>query len=144
MKDIPYNIISISTILATLLSPALSEAQDTTVITSIRSYHLDREKDFNEWNYGLGVKFETDSLPVNLEAGIYYNSRSRPSVYITATKEYGNEVAGLSLGTGFVSGYARFPVPMMVVSGYISGIRIGFLPAPKGNSALFLQLKYDI
>lgn len=111
---------------------------------TLRSYHFDKDRDFNEWNIGLGVGYTLGYG--GIELGTYYNSESNMSYYVTAGRSIPQDywIGGL-VSVGVVVGYERGISPMFIIGSYFNNnprLRIGFLPNPTGSSALFSQLNY--
>ena len=99
---------------ATMCSqPAPAYADDYIVITTT-SYHFNREKDYNEKNFGIGAErsYENDWRG---HAGVYRNSFDRTTVYALASYtpyRLGKWQVGGAGGLG--TGYNSRPVGILV------------------------------
>lgn len=117
-----------------LLVPVQETSGQISVHLTLRSYHFDRSVDYNEWNFGAGLGYDTG--PVDLEVGAYYNSRRNISFYVTAVKTYPeNTTAGLSAAVGAVTGYQDVVDPMAVAGARLGTdprLRMIFLPTSGG------------
>jgi hypothetical protein len=100
----------VKTILAALLlAPMLAQAE-TWIVGSVGSYHLERGKNYCEFNPGLGIE-HTLSDDARAVIGQYNNSFCLPSAYLGVSYQplkYGN----FRLGSAFI-----------MVSGYDDGIK---------------------
>lgn len=72
---------------------------------TIRSYHLDRSKEYREWNWGVGIGYKV-FRNVIFESGWYKNSNNNNSFYFGGTIEYPEDnYAGGGLSMGLITGY---------------------------------------
>jgi hypothetical protein len=92
-----------------LLAPMLAQA-DTWIVGSVGSYHMERGKDYCEFNPGLGVEHDI-SKNTRAVIGQYNNSFCLPSAYL-----------GVSY-TPFSFGNFRLGSAFILVSGYDDGIK---------------------
>ena len=120
------------------------------VTATVRSYHMERGKGYEEQNYGLGYE---RSLFGNwrLAAGVYRNSERRDSaygagVYCPRYLQYGN-LRGCATA-GLVTGYGSIVAPLAggVISyeGKTWGLNLLMVPSAKGDitkGVIALQLK---
>ena len=70
----------------------------------IGSYHLERNKGFQEFNPGIYANCDGYTL------GTYKNSENRQSSYIGYTKEF----KYIDVTAGVITGYKRGTVPMLI------------------------------
>lgn len=113
------------------------------VHVTLRSYHIDRETEYNEWNWGGGLGY--DLGPIDVEVGAYYNSEWQTSLYGTIVKSVPeNNTFGISAALGIVSGYDDGLQPMAAGAGYLGDnprLRILFLPTSGG--VFSTQIRYE-
>lgn len=107
--------------------------------TGLRSYHSERDKNFNEQNRGIGAEYDL-SRNVKLAAGQFDNSLSRQSQYAGAAllgRPF-SSLEGLRMGAlaGLINGYPEmrkgglFPMvaPILAYEGDNFGLNILGLP----------------
>ena len=115
---------------------------------TVRSYHLERGKGYEEANYGLGFERHWSDWR-RLSAGIYRNSERTSSAYIAwqaCVARYGN---WLLCGTaGGVTGYSNSVAPLagavLAYEGKEWGMNLILFPDKKGDptrGVFGLQLK---
>lgn len=94
-----------SIIAALALLPAIASAGDLWGTVNITSYHLNRNKHYNAFNYGAGIEYHInpDFLAI---AGAYHNSFYKTSVYGLAAYTP-IKLLGLQFGiaAGTINGY---------------------------------------
>jgi hypothetical protein len=96
-------------LLACLTSTAAAE---TDVVVHVGSHHVDRSRNWNETNAGLGVRRTFDNNAF-VEVGAYKNSFYRNSVYTLIGYQpvvVGPIKAGLASGLATGYGYAAVPI----------------------------------
>lgn len=116
------------------------------------SYHLQRDKDFNNVNTGLGFELPL-SETYSVTAGVFHNSDRATSHYVglyVMPYRWGPFKAGAVVG-GF-NGYPKafeggwFPaiLPVLSMEGRQLGLNIGFVPTvgDRLHGAVSFQLKY--
>lgn len=123
------------------------------VNAGLLSFHLDRSKDYREFNYGLGA--EVVFTPEHaLMVGAYNNSESHWSKYVGYQyrpfqwKVGGFNVAG-GLALSLIDGYPSMsnkrwfiaPFPVVAVEGEKFGANFVLIPNFKHGGALGMQLK---
>ena len=96
-----------------LLSPITTRADDY-IVSTLASYHFNRETNYNERNYGLGWEHKY-SEETRTGAGFYKNSFYRTTGYVfaayTPLEVLGTHWGGIG---GFVSGYEEDRLSMMI------------------------------
>lgn len=103
------------------------------VAVHVASYHLERGKDYNEANLGLGLKMKAPASRWFVAAGGYQNSLYRTSLYAgVGTDLPKTGPLALRLTAGVVTGY-NIPVapallPELVFSVRGFGASIGYMP----------------
>lgn len=101
------------------------------IVVHAASYHLDRSVKYNEQNYGLGLRFQTEHHFTMI--GGYRNSLYRDSFYVGVGKEfYSYGPFSFRLLAGLVTGY-MIPVAPMVLPEVVArfgrlGVAINFVP----------------
>lgn len=114
-------IIAICLLLATSFAFA-----DTWISATTVSYHLDRNRNFNEVNPGLGVEY---GITENAKAiaGFYKNSIYKESAYAGAAWTPISIAKGLRIGVvgGIITGYRLSPAPMLIPVAMLEGGRFG-------------------
>ncbi len=129
-----------------------ARAGDTWVACSVRSYHFDRSKDYNERNWGCGLEYGV-ARDTRLIAGAYKNSLYRESAYAGALwtpLRLGPARIG-AIG-GIVDGYNAnggrfFPIvaPALTIEGYAAGINILASPRYRDSPGVIgIQVKFQI
>lgn len=95
-----------SIIAALALLPAIASAGDFWGVVNVSSYHLNRDKQYNSFNYGAGLEYHT-SKEVLFTAGLYHNSFYKTSIYALAAYTPLN-LLGIQFGAaaGVINGYA--------------------------------------
>jgi len=76
------------------------------IVATINSYHFDREKGYEENNWGVGVE-ENVTDTIKAHVGVYRNSFARHSAYVLGSYspiKYGRWSVGLAIGpaTGYI------------------------------------------
>jgi hypothetical protein len=118
------------------------------------SYHFDRNKDFNSFNYGFGAEYQFSSV-ASLTAGTYRNSHYHQSNYIGA---YWRPIAigpiHLGVVAGGFNGYTNtnnggwFPavLPSLSLEGDLLGLNLLLIPTIPNRVAgsLSLQIKIKV
>lgn len=105
------------------------------VVVHVASYHLDRSKQHNELNHGLGLRLPL-ARRLFAAAGFFENSLYRTSVYAgVGTDVRLLDHVALRLTAAVLTGY-QVPVlpvilPELVISGRRYGMAIGFMPKLK-------------
>lgn len=110
---------------------------------TLGSHHFDRDRDYNEFNYGIGYE-RTLSPEWRFAGGVYKNSYYRTSWYAVWVREmwtYGSWKAGTAFGG--VSGYTHGRVdpvaaPIIAWEGKDFGVNL-FPVSPK---VIGLQVKF--
>ena len=118
------------------------------------SYHLERDKGFNNVNTGLGVEASlTDTYSVT--AGFFRNSDRETSRYV-GLYAMPFKIGGFNVGTavGAFDGYPKmrdggwFPaiIPTVAFEGERLGLNLSFIPTvgDKLHGAVTFQLKYKL
>lgn len=98
------------------------------------SYHPDRSQDFNERNFGLGLRISSPKYDdFYLAVGEYKNSIRRTTAYGgVGGYLYKGDIVGLRLTGGVATGYFVSPLLFVIpevtlsVKGY--GVAVGYLP----------------
>lgn len=99
-------------------------ASEVKVGVHLATYHFDRERNLNEFNPGLYIRYS------GWIAGGYRNSVSKPSYYFGYTVESGP----FALTVGAIKGYADGVRPMLVPSVHVgAGFRVAYIPQIPGN-----------
>ena len=117
------------------------DAQATEIIVHAISYHADRAADYNERNFGIGLRVPVSDR-TKLAVGAYNNSLYRDSYYIGMSREmlrFSNVT--VSIMAGIITGYQHTIMPVVAPevtlwSGNV-GVSIMALPSVAG-----LSLKY--
>jgi len=117
------------------------------------SRHFDRDKNYNESNFGLGLEYRT-SDELSFMAGSYKNSNNRNTTYAAANWQ------PLALGpfkigaaVGLMNGYPAMnrggnffaALPMATYEGKRFGVNVGLIPSVKNvDGAVIVQFKLRI
>lgn len=135
-------------LLAALLfaaSPAL--AGDFWAVATIGSYHFNRDKAYNERNFGLGVEYGMTEN-TRFVAGFYDNSKYKHTNYVgavwTPINLGGFTRAGLvgMCATGYADNVMCAPIPTITLEGRRFGANFVIAPTFKDvDGAIALQLK---
>lgn len=118
------------------------------------SYHFDRNRDFNSFNYGFGAEYKFSSV-ASITFGSYRNSYYHPSLYVGA---YWQPIAIGPVQVGVVAGgfngYANtnnggwFPavLPAFTMEGDLVGLNLIVIPTIPNHvsGSLSLQLKVKV
>lgn len=88
-------------IILPICSPVYSEESELRYNIHLASYHFNRDYDWNEENYGLGVEYGGETYT---GVGYFRNSYAEDSFYILQGIEY----AGIQLFVGVSSGYPEY------------------------------------
>jgi len=123
-------------------APLLAFSQDY-LVTTLTSYHFNREKTYNEFNLGLGLERRYSDTWAG-SAGVYRNSFYRSSAYAligytpfeSAGWRYGVVFGGV---TGYENRISPWITGMATRDFGRAGVNVIFAPA-----AIALQLKYRI
>lgn len=96
-----------------VLAIGFSGKADDWMTSTVRSYHMERGKGYEEANYGIGYeKHWSDRL--RLSAGIYRNSERNNSAYLAWTSCVARSGSWLLCGmAGGVTGYSEKVSPML-------------------------------
>ena len=128
-----------------LLSHSKAHA-DTWLSATVASYHGNRDRGYNERNYGLG--FEHDrSATTRWAAGFYENSHYRTTVYgglLWLPVQAGPFRFGVlgSVATGYTHAVTVVPLPTIAVESRHFGANIGIVPSlHRSIGVIGLQLK---
>jgi tetrahydromethanopterin S-methyltransferase subunit B len=120
----------------------IASAQDY-LVTTVTSFHFDRNKDYNEKNLGLGIE-RRFSETWSASTGYFRNSFNRDTVYVfagyTPIEVYGWRVGMVG---GAVSGYDRRITPWLtgLIMRDFGRVGVNIVAAPAG---LALQLKWAL
>jgi len=126
-----------------------AHAGDTWIACSVRSYHVDRTRGYNERNLGCGLEHGV-ARDTRLVAGAYRNSLFKTSTYAGALwMPLSLGPASVGLIGGVVNGYrandGRFSpivLPMLALEHRSIGINLFAAPHYKESPAVFgLQIK---
>lgn len=126
-----------------LLTPSKAEAGWLELQVHGASYHIDREKQRNEVNYGLGLKYIRDDCS-HVSIGMYKNSQYKTSVYAA----FGRLIPisrNISIGyeAGIINNYSfndnKFGPMVVPVIGYRE-LRLRLTPFAKGTLGFSLEL----
>jgi len=115
----------IAIVLASILSVCSAHADELSAIAHGFSYHLDNHN-FNQQNYGVGLRFERDDFGV--QVGAYNNSLRKDGVYAIVdwsplrTELFGCFTAEAGVFAGATTGYLY---PVSPVAGLQSAIKCG-------------------
>lgn len=118
------------------------------------SYHFDRNRDFNSFNYGFGAEYKFSSV-ASLTAGTYRNSHYQQSNYIGA---YWQPIALGPIHIGVVAGgFNGYPstnnggwfpavLPALSLEGDLLGFNLLLIPTIPNRVAgsLSLQMKIKV
>lgn len=121
-----------------------TEAQPLIQVT-FTSFHLDRDKDYNEFNIGIGVGYDVG--PVDVSVGWYVNSHKKNTFYFAADQAWpeGNPVA-VGGFVGFVTGYGKGLMPAFAPAVSVGRkdvrLRLSYIPVDKGVIAPQLKYKF--
>lgn len=146
--------IAVAIVGVSMLFKATALADETKVWVSpgAVSYHFDRSKGYNEFNYGLGVDYAvTDSIGAGV--GVYKNSQGKKSFYLLAGYKpltlWG--VVRVGVLAGIVNGYGDdrkdiTPVvlPVASIEGEHIGADLSVVPpiGDKVDGAVAVRLKF--
>lgn len=137
-------------------APFMKRKTDVWINAGLLSYHFDRDKDYREFNYGVGAEalFSRDHGAM---AGIVKNSESQTTRYLGYQyrpfhwRPGGVDVsAGLALALldGYPSmngkGWFFAPLPMISVEGKRLGANFILIPNLKHGGAVAMQLKLKV
>jgi len=117
------------------------------------SRHFDRNRGFNEHNFGLGIEYRT-SPSLSYMAGSYYNSVRKNTTYAAVNWQPWS-VGSLKVGAaiGLMNGYPAMnsgghffaALPMASYEGRRFGVNLGLIPSIKNiDGAVILQFKVRI
>lgn len=117
------------------------------------SRHFNRDRDFNEKNFGFGIEWRR-SPELAVMAGVYDNSLGRSSQY-AAVNWQPWQIGPVKLGAaiGLLNGYPAIErggtffaaLPMASIEGRRFGINLGLIPSMKNvDGAVLLQFKLRI
>ena len=141
--------------LTAIITTAMPVAMaDVWVNPGFYSYHLQRDKGFNNVNTGLGVEASlTDTYSVT--AGVFHNSDRQTSRYVgvyAMPYQFGAVKAGAAIGA--FDGYPKmrdggwFPaiIPTVAWEGSQLGLNVSFIPTvgDRLHGAVTFQLKYKL
>ncbi len=152
--------------LSLLAMPAVAQDRPTAFIkerktdvwinAGLLSYHLDRSKNYREFNYGVGAEAVV-SLNHAFMAGTYKNSESKQSKYLGYQyRPLHWQPGGLDVSAGvavsLIDGYPNMrnkgwfiaPFPMIAVEGKTFGANFMLIPNFKHGGALAMQLKLKV
>lgn len=131
--------------------PAQAEEKSTWVSVTVRSYHYERKKDYNETWHGIGIERDwfKDTRWV---AGVYENSYYETSHYLGASWMPVHLTSRWHLGltAGIVNGYDKDPfggflIPTLTYERKWWGANFGIVPSTGSPfTVLGLQLKAKI
>lgn len=132
-------------LLATILwltSPP-SQAEDAWVVATLTSYHFNRDRNYNEHNFGLGVEVQ-HTPEIWSSFGFYKNSYNKETMYLFSTwvpARVGEIRFGASVG--IVTGYEHYPawvlLPVATWDNGKWGTNVALTP-----SFIGLQMKFRI
>lgn len=90
---------------------------ETTVQLHTVSYHSNRAANYNEQNYGVGIRHYVDTAkPFSYATvGTYTNSERNTSTYVGIGWEWAVSVAKVGVSTGLITGYSTADVIPYVV-----------------------------
>ena len=140
--------------LSSLLSAAPAKAEPSVWVNAGGlSYHLDRDKGFNEVNGGVGIEY-APTKDTSYSLGTYHNSVRYQSLYLLVNHQpYGLGNWKFGFSAGLANGYPSmnnkglFPValPMATYERGRFGVNLGIIPAMREVDAVFtIQLKVKI
>lgn len=115
-------------------------------VSTVASYHIDRDTKHNESNWGLGFECQVMEKG-SLVGGVYENSYWRQSKYLGVTYlPYKLGPAKIGAMFGAVTGYDRTVTPVIIPTiafeGTRYGMNIGIIPSiDDGLAMIGLQLK---
>ena len=118
-----------------------AKAEELWLTATVRSYHLNRDKDYNENNFGLGVEKQSVG-PWGWAAGFYENSHYRTTVYAGPTYRWRlaegvSFMPCLCLATGYSHLIGIYPLPTFAIEGKQVGMNVAVAP-----SVIAFQLKW--
>lgn len=111
---------------------------------TLGSYHKDRDRGYNEFNYGLGIEHTLSDEKWRVAGGFYRNSYFRTSWYGLIVREVwsiGNWKVGMAGGflTGYTKGRADHVVaPILAWEGKTFGVNL----FPVTPTIIGLQIKF--
>jgi hypothetical protein len=131
--------LAVAFLLGAVAMVAIQGKTEDWLTATVRSYHMERGKGYEEQNYGFGI--ETDvSQRIRLALGFYRNSERRDSVYGAAVwcppyLQYGNwRGCGMAGGaTGYNDTVAPLAGFVLSWEGREWGVNILALPNKKGD-----------
>lgn len=131
----------VASVLLCALVPKSVAAEETWLAVTVRSYHFNRDKDYNEENYGLGIERQGRHA-WGWAAGFYENSYYRTTVYAGPTYTFADWGtiklrACACLATGYKHPIGFYPLPTIGIEGKQVGANIAVTPSMMG-----LQLKW--
>jgi hypothetical protein len=111
----------------TLLYPVVSKAECNPVVNT-RSYHFDRDRGYNENNYGLGVECG------HWQVGAYKNSEYGETAYAFYLTDSKRDFVEFGLAGGVAVGYSYAPVlPIVALTARVGIARFVVIPPVKVN-----------
>jgi len=127
---------------ASVAQPAKADERDW-VSATVGSYHENRDRGYNEFNYGLGAELALPWEKWRFAGGFYENSYERTTWYALAVREVwsvGNWKLGIAAGgvTGYTSGRVDSVVAPIIAW---EGKRFGVNLFPVTPSVIGLQVK---
>lgn len=129
---------------------------DVWINSGLLSYHFDRNKNYREFNYGIGAEalFTPDHGAM---AGIVKNSESRTTRYLGYQyRPFHWQPNGLDVSAGLAvavldgypsmknEGWFLAPLPMLSVEGRRLGANFILIPNVKHGGAIAMQLKLKV
>jgi hypothetical protein len=143
--------LAVAFLLGAVAMVAIQGKTEDWLTATVRSYHMERGKGYEEQNYGFGI--ETDvSQRIRLALGFYRNSERRDSLYGAAVwcppyLQYGNwRGCGMAGGaTGYNDTVAPLAGAVLSYEGREWGANLLILPNKKGDftqGVLAFQVKH--
>ena len=126
-------------IIAILFFIAGASEADTVIQLHTVSHHINREANYNESNYGLGIRHYTTKGRYII-AGTYKNSEYNRSNYAGYGWEFGNDFK-LGISAGLITGYSLGKVlPYIVPIISYKGVSLVFVAYPEATTHLTIDL----
>lgn len=139
-------------VLAWVLHSIPAQADDTTWLSvTVRSYHYQRKKDYNETWHGIGIEHGI-AKDTRFVGGIYENSYGETSVYAGAAWMPIHLMQHLHLGAqaGCVNGYEKDPCSLFLIPALAYerkgwGVNLGVVPSTSDPyTVIGFQLKLKL
>lgn len=124
-----------------ILSVHTAEAETVLQLHAV-SYHQNRAANYNEENYGIGIRHYVENKQFDyVNAGFYDNSENNTSKYIGIGYEWKVGIFKMGINAGVVDGYSlasTLPYVVPVIS--YENVSLTFAPYPE----MVAHLSYDL